>query len=33
MGVKNIYDRRPFLILCEYGIKKSKHFAKELGGY
>jgi 2-keto-3-deoxy-L-arabinonate dehydratase len=33
MGVKNIYDRRPFLIPSEYGIKKSKHFAKELGKY
>ena len=33
MGVKNIYDRKPFLIPSEYGIKKSKHFAKELGGY
>ena len=33
MGVKNIYDRKPFLEPSDYGIKKSKQIAKELGKY
>ncbi len=31
MGVKNIYDRRPFLKPTDFGIKKSKNIAKSLG--
>ena len=33
MGIKNIYDRKPFLEPSDYGIKKSKQIAKELGKY
>ncbi len=31
MGVKNVYDRKPFLRPTDYGIKKSKYIAKSLG--
>jgi len=31
MGVKNVYDRKPFLKPTNYGIKKSKNIAKSLG--
>ena len=31
MGVKNIYDRKPFLKPTDYGIKKSKKIAISLG--
>ncbi|MDA9749168.1 hypothetical protein N9U75_03345, partial [Pelagibacteraceae bacterium] len=31
MGVKNVYDRRPFLKPTDFGIKKSKNIAKSLG--
>ena len=33
MGIKNINDRKPFLIPTEHGIKKSKTIAIELGRY
>ncbi len=31
MGVKNVYDRKPFLKPTDFGIKKSKNIAKSLG--
>ena len=31
MGVKNVYDRKPFLKPTNYGIQKSKYIAKSLG--
>ena len=31
MGVKNVYDRKPFLVPTEYGITKTKNIAKSLG--
>lgn len=31
MGVKNVYDRKPFLSPTDYGIKKSKKIANSLG--
>ncbi len=31
MGVKNVYDRKPFLRPNDYGIKKSRIIAKSLG--
>ena len=31
MGVKNVYDRKPFLKPTDYGIKKSKKIANSLG--
>ena len=31
MGVKNVYDREPFLKPSSYGIKKSKDIANSLG--
>jgi 4-hydroxy-tetrahydrodipicolinate synthase len=31
MGIKSIYDRKPFLTPTDYGIKKSKDIAKYLG--
>jgi len=31
MGVKDVYDRKPFLSPTDYGIKKSKEIAKQLG--
>jgi len=33
MGVNRVYDRKPFLEPSDYGIKKSKQIAKELGKY
>ena len=33
MGVKTIYDRKPFLTPSDYGIKKSKEIAKMLGKF
>ena len=33
MGVNRVYDRKPFLEPSDYGIKKSKQIAKELGQY
>ena len=31
MGVKNVYDRKPFLVPTDYGITKTKNIAKSLG--
>ena len=31
MGIKKIYDRKPFLAPTEYGIRKSKQIANNLG--
>ena len=31
MGVKNVYDREPFLRPSSYGVKKSKDIANSLG--
>jgi len=31
MGVKNVFDRKPFLKPTDFGIKKSKNIAKSLG--
>jgi len=31
MGVKNVYDRKPFLKPTDYGINKSKKIANSLG--
>ena len=31
MGVKNIYDRKPFLSPSDYGIKKTKKIVDNLG--
>ena len=31
MGVKKVYDRKPFLKPTDFGIKKSKNIAKSLG--
>ena len=31
MGVKNVYDRKPFLSPTDYGITKTKNIAKSLG--
>ena len=33
MGIKTVYDRKPFLAPTDYGIKKSKKIAMELGRY
>ncbi len=33
MGVSNVYDRKPFLSPTDYGIKKSKEIAKQLGRF
>ena len=33
MGVRQVFDRKPFLEPSDYGIKKSKNLAKELGRY
>ena len=33
MGIKNIYDRKPFLEPTKYGIKKAKSIVEELGVY
>ena len=33
MGVADVYDRKPFLSPTDYGIKKSKEIAKQLGGF
>ena len=33
MGLKNIYDRKPYLKPTEYGLKKSKEISKKLGLY
>ena len=33
MGVRNIYDRKPFLSPTDYGIKKSREIAKMLGKF
>ena len=33
MGVKNVYDRKPFLKPTDYGIKKSKKIAQSLGHF
>ena len=33
MGVNNIFDRKPHLIASNYGLKKSKMIAKNLGIY
>jgi len=33
MGINKIYDRKPFLVPTEYGNKKSKKIAIELGKY
>jgi 2-keto-3-deoxy-L-arabinonate dehydratase len=33
MGVRKVFDRKPFLEPSDYGIKKSKILAKELGRY
>jgi len=33
MGINKIYDRKPFLAPSDYGIKKSKKIAMELGKY
>ena len=31
MGVKNVFDRKPFLVPTDYGITKTKNIAKSLG--
>ena len=33
MGVLDVYDRKPFLSPTDYGIKKSKEIAKQLGRF
>ena len=33
MAVSNVYDRKPFLSPTDYGIKKSKEIAKQLGRF
>ena len=33
MGVKNVYDRKPYLQPTDYGIKKSKNIANSLGRF
>jgi hypothetical protein len=33
MGVRQVFDRKPFLEPSDYGIKKSRILAKELGKY
>ena len=33
MGINKVFDRKPFLAPTEYGIKKSKKIALELGRY
>ena len=33
MGINTINDRKPFLTPTDYGIKKSKKIALELGRY
>lgn len=33
MGMKTVYDRNPELIPSDFGIKLSKHYAKELGRF
>ena len=33
MGVSDVYDRKPFLSPTDYGIKKSKEIAKQLGRF
>ena len=33
MGVNKVYDRKPFLVHTDYGIKKAKNIAKDLGRY
>lgn len=33
MGINKVYDRKPFLESTDYGIKKSKKIALELGNY
>ena len=33
MGVKNVYDRKPFLKPTDYGIKKSEKIAQSLGHF
>ena len=33
MGVADVYDRKPFLSPTDYGIKKSKEIAKQLGRF
>ena len=33
MGINHVYDRKPFLVPTDYGIKKSKKIAIELGKY
>ena len=33
MGVSKVYDRKPFLSPTDYGIKKSKEIARQLGNF
>ena len=33
MGIKKIYDRKPFLVPTDYGIKKSIKIAQHLGKF
>lgn len=33
MGIRNVYDRKPFLTPTDYGIKKSKQISIELGKF
>ena len=33
MGINNVYDRKPFLVLIDYGIKICRRIEIELGIY
>ena len=33
MGVKNVYDRKPFLVPTDYGITKTKNIVKKRNNF
>tara|TARA_B110000116_G_scaffold254018_1_gene251201 strand:- start:609 stop:881 length:273 start_codon:yes stop_codon:yes gene_type:complete len=33
IGIKTVFDRKPFVSLSDFGLKKSQNISKKLGSY